>query len=403
MSRPSSCLWSVALSAAVAAASCGADDARRATPTTAGASSGASTTTPASAAGRGPEGVALRLVPVAELAQPVALAVRAGEDALYVAEKGGRLRVVRGGAVDPTPVLDLSGEVSKGAEQGLLGVAFAPAGTHVYVNYTDRAGDTRVVEYAVPDGRADPSSRRELLVVDQPFANHNGGQLTFGPDGLLYVGLGDGGSGNDPMDNAQRLDTLLGKLLRIDPRPSASQPYTVPPGNPFAGRAGARPEIWAYGLRNPWRFSFDRATGDLYIGDVGQNRYEWVHYQAGSSGGGQNYGWPIVEGPACLNEERCDRSRLTAPVAFYSHEAGCAVSGGYVYRGTRAPTLIGHYLLGDVCSGRIWTVRQVEGRWEMQERLRIDVQISSFGEDAAGEVYVVDVRGQVYRITAKSR
>ncbi|MDP9387606.1 MAG: PQQ-dependent sugar dehydrogenase, partial [Actinomycetota bacterium] len=349
-------------------------------------------------AGRGPEGVALRLVPVAELAQPVALAVRAGEDALYVAEKGGRLRVVRGGAVDPTPVLDLSGEVSKGGEQGLLGVAFAPAGTHVYVNYTDRAGDTRVVEYAVADGRVDPSSRRELLVVDQPFANHNGGQLTFGPDGLLYVGLGDGGSGNDPMDNAQRLDTLLGKLLRIDPRPSTSQPYTVPPGNPFAGRAGARPEIWAYGLRNPWRFSFDRTTKDLWIGDVGQNAREEVDRVPGSSTGGENYGWSRLEGTTPVRGRRPPGA--VDPVHEYRTANGnCAVTGGYVYRGAQLPALQGTYVFADFCRGQLMGLRSDgAGRFRAAPLdLQVD-NVSSFGEDQAGELYVLSLSGPVLRL-----
>ncbi len=325
-----------------------------------------------------------------------------GTGRLFVVEQGGTIRVLPDAAL----FLDLRDRVLSGGERGLLGLAFHPRfrdNGYLYVNYTDHHGDTVIARFTAHADRrsADPASEYRILFQAQPAANHNGGMLSFGPDGYLYIGLGDGGGANDTYRNAQNQQSLLGKLLRIDVNGGA--PYAIPPENPFVNQPTARAEIWAYGLRNPWRFSFDRATGDLYIGDVGQNRYEWVHYQAGSSGGGQNYGWPIVEGPACLNEERCDRSRLTAPVAFYSHEAGCAVSGGYVYRGTRAPALIGHYLLGDVCSGRIWTVRQVEGRWEMQERLRIDVQISSFGEDAAGEVYVVDVRGQVYRITAKSR
>ena len=193
-------------------------------------------------------------------------------------------------------MLDLTGSVSTGGEQGLLGLAFSPDGGRLYVNYTDPAGDTRIVEYAFADGRADPGSARELLIVDQPFANHNGGNLVFGPDGMLWIGLGDGGGGNDPQGNAQSLGTLLGKMLRIDPRPSGGRPYTVPPDNPFVGTDGARGEIWAFGLRNPWRYSFDKATGDLWIGDVGQNAREEVDFTPAGSPGGLNYGWPGLEG-----------------------------------------------------------------------------------------------------------
>ena len=228
---------------------------------------------PAITAGPQPLGsVAVTLTEIAGLTQPVALAVRAGDAALYVVEKVGRVTAVRDGAVDPTPVLDLTGSVSTGSEQGLLGLAFSPDGGKLYVNFTNPAGDTRVVEYAFSGGRADPSTAREVLAVDQPYANHNGGNLVFGPDGMLWIGLGDGGSGNDPENRAQDLGTLLGKMLRIDPTPSAGRAYTIPPDNPFVGQAGARGEIWSYGLRNPWRYSFDRATGDLWIGDVGPER-----------------------------------------------------------------------------------------------------------------------------------
>ncbi len=322
-----------------------------------------------------------------------------GSGALFVVEQAGTIRRLP----DKEIFLDMRDRVLAGGERGLLGLAFHPDYRNngfLYVNYTDRRGDTVIARFtARPDRRsADPVSEHRILHQAQPAANHNGGMLAFGPDGYLYIGLGDGGGANDTYRNAQNRRSLLGKVLRIDV--DGAVPYAIPPGNPFVGDPTGRAEVWAYGLRNPWRFSFDRATGDLFIGDVGQNRYEWVHYQRGGSEGGQNYGWPIVEGPDCLVQERCDRSGLTAPIGFYSHDAGCAISGGYVYRGTRAPALAGHYLFGDVCSGRIWTLRQVEGRWTMLERLKTELQISSFGEDEAGEVYVVDLAGSVYRITA---
>ena len=214
------------------------------------------------------------------------MAVRSGDTALYVAEKTGKVVAVRDGIVDPVPMLDLSEEVSLGGEQGLLGLAFSPDGRDVYVNFTDTNGDTHITGYAMRGGQADTATRRDLLVVDQPYSNHNGGNLVFGPDGYLYIGLGDGGSGGDPQGNGQSLSTLLGKMLRIDPTPFGDRPYRIPTDNPFVGHVAARPEIWAYGLRNPWRYSFDRLTGDLWIGDVGQSAWEEVDVQPSDSPGG---------------------------------------------------------------------------------------------------------------------
>jgi glucose/arabinose dehydrogenase len=227
--------------------------------------------------------------------------------------------------------------------------------------------------------------------------------LAFGPDGYLYLGLGDGGGANDQFDNAQDRATLLGKLLRIDV--DRGDPYAVPPDNPFAGQAGARAEIWAYGLRNPWRFSFDRATGDLYLGDVGQSQREWVHFQPAGDPGGRNYGWPIVEGTRCRGGAACQQGGLTPPVAEYTHALGCSITGGYVYRGPRFPPLRGAYLFGDFCSGRVWALaRDGAGAWRMTELLRLEARISSFGEDEAGEVYVADLAGgTVARLTARPR
>ncbi len=325
-----------------------------------------------------------------------------GSGRLYVVEKGGTIRTF-----DGQPFLDITGRVrSSGSEQGLLGLAFHPRfreNGYFYVNYTDGAGDTVIARFSRgADGRGDPGSERRLLEQDQPASNHNGGMLAFGPDGFLYLGLGDGGGSNDLYRNAQDWGTVLGKILRIDV--DRGDPYAIPPGNPFVGQPGARPEVWAYGLRNPWRFSFDRATGDLYIGDVGQNRYEWVHFEPAGSPGGRNYGWPILEGANCRGGA-CDRAGLVTPVAEYTHDSGCSITGGYVYRGARSPLLQGAYLFADYCTGRIWTTaRDAGGRWVTTEMLRLDARISSFGEDADGEVYLTDLAASaVYRVGARPR
>ncbi len=320
-----------------------------------------------------------------------------GSGRVFVAEQGGTIRTLPGGDL----FLDIRDQVRAGGEQGLLGVAFHPRfreNGYLYVNYTDQQGNTVIARFTAAANRrtADPATEERVLYQRQPAANHNGGMLAFGPDGYLYIGLGDGGGSNDTYQNGQDRASLLGKLLRIDVDRGA--PYVIPRDNPFVDAAGMRPEIWAYGLRNPWRFSFDRATGDLYIGDVGQNRFEWVHFQPAASRGGQNYGWPIVEGRACLRGTTCDRTGLTAPIAVYEHEPECAIVGGYVYRGARATALRGQYLFGDACSGRIWTLRREGDQWHMQERLQTKRYLSSFGEDEAGEVYVADLAGKVYRI-----
>jgi glucose/arabinose dehydrogenase len=340
----------------------------------------------------------VRLQRVAMLEEPVALAVRPDDAALYIAEKDGRVVAIRDGKVDPTPVLDVSSEVSLGGEQGLLGLAFSPDGGSLYVNFTDVDGDTRVVAYAIADGRADPSSRREVLFVDQPYSNHNGGNLVFGPDGYLYIGLGDGGSGGDPHGNAQSLGTLLGKMLRIDPRPADGAPYRVPADNPFVTTPGARPEIWAYGLRNPWRYSFDRATGDLWIGDVGQSAWEEVDRQPASSTGGENYGWNVREGSHPYAAGGSPPGAVD-PVFDYSHsDGGCVVTGGYVYRGAAIPDLVGTYVFADFCLGKIEGLR-LDGDQVVHEQLGVAAgPVSSFGEDAQGELYILSLAGGVYRL-----
>jgi glucose/arabinose dehydrogenase len=381
----------VLLVPAVAFAGCRGDGRTTTTSTTTAApSTTAPTTTTAPATGP----TRVKLTEVARLDQPLAMAMRKGDSTIYVAEKGGRVRRVVNGTVDATPLLDLAGRVSSGGEQGLLGLAWAPDGRTFVVNYTDRAGDTRVVEYTAPADRATvrADSGRELLAVDQPYANHNGGQVLFGPDGMLYIGLGDGGSGGDPHDNAQNLGRLLGKLLRIDPRPSGGRPYTIPSDNPFVSRAGARGEIWSYGLRNPWRFTFDRGTGDLWIGDVGQNEYEEVDVARAGSKGGENWGWPAEEGSHPYKGRRPTPGAIE-PVHEYPLEGeACAVTGGYVYRGQKLPGLLGTYVFADACVGELRALNPVRS---------LDVKagfVASFGEDLDGELYVLSLDGPLLRL-----
>jgi glucose/arabinose dehydrogenase len=358
-------------------------------------SSVSATSVPSSPAGRGEPSV--RLQRIAMLEEPVALAVRRDDPALYIAEKGGRIVAIRDGAVDPTPVLDVSSEVSLGGEQGLLGLAFAPDGRFLYVNLTDVNGDTRILEYAMVDGRVDVATRRGVLFVDQPYSNHNGGNLVFGPDGYLYIGLGDGGSGGDPHGNAQSLQTLLGKMLRIDPRPSGDAPYGIPTDNPFVDDPDARPEIWAYGLRNPWRYSFDRATGDLWIGDVGQSAWEEVDRQPASSTGGENYGWNVREGSHPYSDGSVPGA--VDPVFDYPHSGGgCVVTGGYVYRGGAIPDLVGAFVFADFCLGKLEVLRADGGAFVATDLGPTVEAVSSFGEDAAGELSVLSLAGGVYRL-----
>ncbi len=331
-----------------------------------------------------------------------------GSGRLFVLEQAGRVRVIRDGRLVERPYLDISDRVAAGGERGLLGLAFSPAFADdgiLYLDYTDANGDTVVSELRAADPAADwadPGSERVLLRIDQPYANHNGGALAIDREGLLWIATGDGGSGGDPHDNGQRLDTLLGKLLRIDPRPGDGAPYTIPPANPFVGRADARGEIWAFGLRNPWRFSFDRGSGDLWIGDVGQSAIEEIDRLPAGSPAGPDLGWRIMEGDACYDPaEGCSRAGLVLPVATYGHDLGCAVTGGYVYRGTAIPALVGTYLYADYCSGTIWGLDASAERPEPRVLLESGLAVASFGEDAAGEVYVIDLAGgRLYRVTA---
>jgi glucose/arabinose dehydrogenase len=323
---------------------------------------------------------------------------------LFILERAGTIRILADGALLSTPFLDLRDRVgSEGLEQGLLGLAFDPnyrANGLFFVYYTGLRDQTVLSRFRITDDPnvADPASETVVLTVDQPARNHNGGMIAFGPDGFLYVGLGDGGAANDRFGNGQNQGTLLGALLRLDV--AAGEPYAVPEDNPFLGVAGARPELWAYGLRNPWRFSFDRATGDLYIADVGQNQYEEVHVQPANSPGGENYGWPIMESFHCFQRGDCSTAGLQLPVTEYDHSQGCSITGGYVYRGAAYPSLNGAYFYGDYCSGRIWALsRGANGRWVSHQMLETGLSISSFGEDQAGELYVLDLNGgAAYRL-----
>lgn len=350
------------------------------------------------------------LQPVASgLANPVAI-THAGDGfgRLFITLQAGQIVIYDGTRILPAPFLDLSPLVSSGGERGLLSVAFHPdyeSNGFFYVNYTNTGGNTVIARYSVSQdpNAADPSSAAILLTVTQPFANHNGGQLQFGRDGYLYIGMGDGGSGGDPDNNAQNLGTLLGKMLRIDV--DSAFPYAIPRTNPFVGMAGALPEIWALGLRNPWRFSFDRSTRDLFIADVGQNSWEEVDFQPAGSQGGENYGWRLMEGNHCFNpSSNCNRGGLILPILEYDHSAGCSITGGYRYRGTQNPELTGIYFYGDLCTGRIWGAsEQGGGLWTTAELLDTSLSISTFGEDEAGEIYVADYsQGAIYRIVQVS-
>jgi glucose/arabinose dehydrogenase len=328
-----------------------------------------------------------------------------GSSRLFVVEQRGLVRILKDGTILPTPFLDISARVSCCGERGLLSIAFPPGRgpkSEFYADYTDVNGNTRISRFAVSGdpNAADASSEQVLLGIAQPFANHNGGQLAFGPDGFLYIGMGDGGSAGDPDNNAQNPSSLLGKILRIDVVGKAA--YAVPPSNPFTGVAGARGEIWATGLRNPWRFSFDRKTGGLFIADVGQGAWEEVDVQPTESTGGENYGWRLTEGNHCYAPSTgCPTEGITFPVVEYSHAGGnCSITGGFVYRGRDFDGLTGIYFYGDYCSGRIWGLRRTDTGWDDIELARPGFAISTFGEDEAGGIYVADYSGGViHRLT----
>lgn len=348
----------------------------------------------------------LRLEPAGTgFRQPVGLiASEDGSRRLFVIEQAGRIRELVGGRPGSPPWLDLTDRVSAGGERGLLGLAFHPRyrdNLRLFVHYTSpENGLTSVIAEltaAADRNRVDPDTERRLLKIDQPYSNHNGGQLAFGPDGMLYIGMGDGGGANDPHNHGQRLDTLLGKILRIDPDRRDSGAYGIPKDNPFVGRQGARPEIWAYGLRNPWRFTFDRAGGRLYAGDVGQNAREEIDLIQG----GRNYGWRPMEGALCTPtiSRNCDRRGFEPPLHDYGRDLGVTVVGGYVYRGRAIPALIGTYVFADYGTGRLFGLRHDGSAVTAHATLLdTDLAITSFGQDENGELYVVAHEGGIYRI-----
>lgn len=351
-----------------------------------------------------PGNPAFAVTTIANLNQPIAMAVRSGDDALYIAEWDGHVRAIRNGAVDPTAVLDASRLTRASGERGLLGIAFSPDGSKLYLDYTDPTGDTHVDEFTMgANGQAVPGSQRPILFQKQPFSNHNGGQLAFGPDGYLYIGLGDGGSGGDPQGNGQNVNTFLGKILRIDPsKPSGGKAYGIPPDNPFAG-GGGLPEIWSYGLRNPWRFTFDKDTGDLWIADVGQGKFEEIDFAASDAKGrnaarGTNFGWNRFEGNHDF-EGGGNHTGFVFPVFEYTHSEGCSVTGGYRYRGTAMPNMVGAYLFADYCNNTIRVLSLENGVGKEIAQVKADPQpIVSFGEDAKGELYVLAFDGSVSRL-----
>lgn len=400
---------------ATGAAGCGADDETPAAETRTGPQTETAVAERERSTGDGAtatqaQGGQLRLARIGRFASPLTVTSPPRDRRrLFVVEQGGRIRVVRDNRVLRRPFLDLSRQIVSGGEQGLLGLAFAPdyaRSRRFYVHYTNRSGDTRLVEYRArrnaPDV-ADPSSARVVLRQDQPEANHNGGQLAFGPDGLLYMGLGDGGGGNDQhgrRGNAQNLGTVLGKIIRIDPRRSGRRPYRIPSSNPFIGRRGARGEVYSYGLRNPWRFSFDRETGDLTIGDVGQDAFEEVDFVRRGDGRGANFGWRPFEGRLRLFEDE-EAPGHVPPVLVYRREGDrCSVIGGYVVRDPALTTLTGQYVYADFCEGRVRAAQLAQGRAENDRQLNLPRagSISAFGEDAQGRVYVVTLDGPVYRL-----
>ena len=352
-----------------------------------------------------PTGDTLQLVPVATgLSAPVYVSAPPGDvNRLFVVEQPGRIRVIQNGQLLATSFLDIASKVSFGGEQGLFSVAFHPSyGTNgfFYVDYTDLNGDTRVERYTVTadSNVADSASHKLILFVKQPYANHNGGLVVFGPHGKLYIGMGDGGSGGDPENRAQNRDSLLGKLLRIDV--DAGDPYGVPPDNPFAA-GGGRGEIWAVGLRNPWRFGFDPPDGLLYIADVGQNLWEEVDVQPAGQAG-VNYGWPAMEATHCYKPPSGCSTPGVLPAVEYSHSDGCSIIGGLVYRGTASPALGGQYFYSDYCSGWIRSFTYAGGAITSRTSWTVEVDLGnvlSFGEDAAGELYVLSGNGAVYRLS----
>jgi glucose/arabinose dehydrogenase len=349
---------------------------------------------------------------------PITGIANAGDGRLFLTLRGGRILIFENNAVRPQDFLSIGSLINaNGFERGLLSVAFHPeyaSNGFFFVNYTNVNGDTTVARYQVSNDPnvADASSARILLTIPQPFANHNGGQLQFGPDGYLYIGMGDGGDAFDPDCRAQKTDTLLGKMLRIDVDQNVNSApfYGIPQDNPFRGDGNPPDEVWASGFRNPWRFSFDRQTGDLWIGDVGQNQREEIDFQPANSNGGENYGWKVMEGTLCTNNTTscpgsvpaCNSAEFTEPVLEYAHTNGCSVTGGYVYRGSRVAQLRGSYIFGDFCAGEVWAADRQGNGFRVRTISNAAGQLSTFGEDAQGELYAATLGGRLFRITGQS-
>ena len=339
------------------------------------------------------------------LTSPVCI-VNAGDSRLFVADQRGYIRIVSSsGIISTQPFLDITNRVVYGGERGLLGIAFHPnfkTNGYFYVNYIGNGDSTHISRFKVNTGDAnvaDPQSELKLMTIFQPYQNHNGGDLNFGPDGYLYIGLGDGGSGGDPGNRAQNPKEFLGKMLRIDVDHGST--YAIPSTNPFYNSTTTKGEIWALGLRNPWRFSFDRLTGDLWIGDVGQNVYEEIDFQSVNSKGGENYGWRCYEGNEAYNSSGCSSASLmTFPIYTYTHGSECSITGGYVYRGSSLSPFYGSYFFTDYCSDRIWTLHKVSGNWVKEDYGQFTGNnFSTFGEDVSGQLYIAGVKsGKIYRI-----
>jgi len=426
--RPARLVGAIGFAAALLVTACGSGASQTSSNTSPPSPKGTALGNDAPAVDPGPgatslAGVSVALSEIGQIDQADALTPRTGTDDLYVAEQGGTVKVIRvtktvdpktnavtnvTWAVDPANVLDISDDTDAGGERGLLGIVFSSDGRRLYADYTDRDGNTKVVEYPMEGDVADTNNRHDLLFVKQPFPNHNGGALAFGADGLLYIGMGDGGGSGDPDGNGQNTKVLLGKVLRIDPNATdQAQPYAIPGGNPFAnGEAGA-PEVWLYGVRNPWRFSFDKASGDLWIGDVGQDEIEEVDRLPATdgvgAGKGANLGWNLDEGTEPFNGG-VSPSGAISPIFQYTHDNGnCAVIGGFVYRGGAIPELQGTYLFGDYCVGDIRGLLQRNGVKLDERSLGAIVpgnSMTSFGQDNDGELYVLSGTGSIYRIVA---
>jgi glucose/arabinose dehydrogenase len=343
---------------------------------------------------------------VARVPGALDLAYRSGDNTLFVASREGQISAIRNGVLDPKPVLDLTSIISAGGERGLLGLTFSTDGQNAYLDYTNTDGNTVIAEYAVgTDGVFEPTSQRQMLTINQPSPNHNGGALRIGPDGFLYIGMGDGGAANDPDRRALNTSELLGKILRIDPKASASAPYSIPKDNPFANDPKARPEIWAIGMRNPWRFNFDQATGDLWIADVGQNAWEEIDVAWAGLGGihGWNFGWSAYEGTHRFNVDQ-PGEQVTMPIYEYQHgDAGCSISGGVRYRGTAVPSLVGSYVYGDYCSGRVRALHINDDR-SIGAEVTLSTTMaatSSIAQGPDGELYVLRIEtGEVLALVA---